>query len=966
MASKITRIVLDAQVHCHLKAYFRLCGEEGIKSDFETLLLDALQEARAKAIGKILGHYADGEVEMDIPLSRTTLSKGIPFILHGQIQDNRQAIRFDGLKKVDGASIVGEFHYEPVMFSESRRVLKAERQLLAMFAIILSRIQGRIPSSGVLYLGRDCSLTTIRFGATLRAADDLIRDVERMQRAEKPPKLLLNDHCRICEFRERCHAQAVKEDNLSLLRGLGEKTIKRYARKGLLTLTQLAHTFRPRRRGKRSDRPIRLRDHALHALAIRDKTIYVLGEPEVPTAPVRIYVDIEGNPDEGFIYLIGVIICDGERVEQHSFWADAQDKEATIFDQFLGIVSHYDAPRIYCYGVYEKTFFTRMRRHARRKKHVDAVLAALTNVLTIIFSHFYFPTCSNGLKDVSGCLGFHWSDPAASGIQSIVWRIRWENTRDECWKSKLIQYNSEDCVALRRVTEFLSDAVVGGATRQSAAIPRIASVTELDKLAQTVTWAKFADEDFDFVNKRAYFDYQRSRVFVRTSAALRRHDRSVSHNRTWKNRKIRATHRIDITASKCPHCQSKHLIHIPVGKRPKGVQTRCKRAYDIIVTAGAVKRKVIDFRAVAYRCSQCGHCFVSDRYLRLAKHFHGFMSWFVYQQVTHRLGMKTLAEIFHETFGVRVNYRWEIEVFRDLLARYYRGAYRRLLERIIAGAVLHADETEMKLHDGTGYVWVFANLDTAVYIFRPSREGEFLREMLKDFTGVLVSDFYSAYDGLNCLQQRCLIHLMRDMNQAILDNPFDQELRSITAPFGALLRSIVKTIDEHGLKQRHLEQHTSAVATFFEGLTDNVCESDASKALQVRMLKSRDRLFTFLHHDGVPWNNNVAENAIKQFSRYREYVGRNVKAAGLTEHLVLLSLYQTCRIRGLSFLRFLLSRERDIDAFSSSKRPRRRTPLVQLYPKGYLPPSLVSLRQGKVMNARDKSGIEHAFGDQAD
>jgi predicted RecB family nuclease len=966
MASKITRIVLDAQVHCHLKAYFRLCGEEGIKSDFETLLLDALQEARAKAIGKILGHYADGEVEMDIPLSRTTLSKGIPFILHGQIQDNRQAIRFDGLKKVDGATIVGEFHYEPVMFSESRRVLKAERQLLAMFAIILSRIQGRVPSSGVLYLGRDCSLTTIRFGATLRAAEDLIRDVERMQRAEKPPKLLLNDHCRICEFRERCHAQAVKEDNLSLLRGLGEKTIKRYARKGLLTLTQLAHTFRPRRRGKRSDRPIRLRDHALHALAIRDKTIYVLGKPEVPTAPVRIYVDIEGNPDEGFIYLIGVIICDGERVEQHSFWADAQDKEATIFDQFLGIVSHYDAPRIYCYGVYEKTFFTRMRRHARRKKHVDAVLAALTNVLTIIFSHFYFPTCSNGLKDVSGCLGFHWSDPAASGIQSIVWRIRWENTRDECWKSKLIQYNSEDCVALRRVTEFLSDAVVGGATRQSAAIPRIASVTELDKLAQTVTWAKFADEDFDFVNKRAYFDYQRSRVFVRTSAALRRHDRSVSHNRTWKNRKIRATHRIDITASKCPHCQSKHLIPIPVGKRPKGVQTRCKRAYDIIVTAGAVKRKVIDFRAVAYRCSQCGHCFVSDRYLRLAKHFHGFMSWFVYQQVTHRLGMKTLAEIFHETFGVRVNYRWEIEVFRDLLARYYRGAYRRLLERIIAGAVLHADETEMKLHDGTGYVWVFANLDTAVYIFRPSREGEFLREMLKDFTGVLVSDFYSAYDGLNCLQQRCLIHLIRDMNQAILDNPFDQELRSITAPFGALLRSIVKTIDEHGLKQRHLEQHTSAVATFFEGLTDNVCESDASKALQVRMLKSRDRLFTFLHHDGVPWNNNVAENAIKQFSRYREYVGRNVKAAGLTEHLVLLSLYQTCRIRGLSFLRFLLSRERDIDAFSSSKRPRRRTPLVQLYPKGYLPPSLVSLRQGKVMNARDKSGIEHAFGDQAD
>ena len=108
------------------------------------------------------------------------------------------------------------------------------------------------------------------------------------------------------------------------------------------------------------------------------------------------------------------------------------------------------------------------------------------------------------------------------------------------------------------------------------------------------------------------------------------------------------------------------------------------------------------------------------------------------------------------------------------------------MAKIIAGQVLHVDETEVKLKTGTGYVWVLASVDTAVYIFRHSREGEFLREMLKDFKGVLVSDFYSAYDGLNCLQQRCLIHLIRDMNRAILDNPFDQELNPLlprSAPF---------------------------------------------------------------------------------------------------------------------------------------------------------------------------------------
>jgi hypothetical protein len=322
------------------------------------------------------------------------------------------------------------------------------------------------------------------------------------------------------------------------------------------------------------------------------------------------------------------------------------------------------------------------------------------------------------------------------------------------------------------------------------------------------------------------------------------------------------------------------------------------------------------------------------------------MSWFAYQQITHRLGVRALDELFHETFGIRVNWR-EFLVFRNLLARYYRNTYKRLLARIIAGPVIHVDETEVKLHSGSGYVWVFADLETAVYIFRPNREGGFLREVLKGFNGVLVSDFYSAYDGLNCSQQRCLIHLIRDMNRAILDNPFDQELQSITASFGVLLRSIVMTVDEHGLKRRHLERHNRAVETFFDGLMDQSYESDASKALQERLHRNRARLFTFLQHDGVSWNNNVAENAIRRFGYYREDVGRSIKEKGLVEHLELLSLYQTCKVRGISFLKFLLSRERDLDAFSESRRHRYSAPRVEVYPKGYVLPSLNTLRQGK-------------------
>jgi hypothetical protein len=74
-------------------------------------------------------------------------------------------------------------------------------------------------------------------------------------------------------------------------------------------------------------------------LAIRDKTVYVFGKPELPVGAVHIYVDVEGHLDQDFVYLIGMVICDGARQDIHSLWADRKQDEATIFNQFLEIVS---------------------------------------------------------------------------------------------------------------------------------------------------------------------------------------------------------------------------------------------------------------------------------------------------------------------------------------------------------------------------------------------------------------------------------------------------------------------------------------------------------------------------------------------------------------------------------------------------------------------------------------------------
>ena len=74
-------------------------------------------------------------------------------------------------------------------------------------------------------------------------------------------------------------------------------------------------------------------------------------------------------------------------------------------------------------------------------------------------------------------------------------------------------------------------------------------------------------------------------------------------------------------------------------------------------------------------------------------------------------------------------------------------------------------------------------------------------------------------------------------------------------------------------------------------------------------------MFTFLDYNGVPWNNNIAEHAIKHFVHLRKAVGGSSSVKGIQEYLILLSIRETLRLRNASFLKFLISGTTNIDKF---------------------------------------------------
>jgi hypothetical protein len=112
-----------------------------------------------------------------------------------------------------------------------------------------------------------------------------------------------------------------------------------------------------------------------------------------------------------------------------------------------------------------------------------------------------------------------------------------------------------------------------------------------------------------------------------------------------------------------------------------------------------------------------------------------------------------------------------------------------------------------------------------------------------------------------------------------------------------------------------LRKHKQDVEGFFRLIDSADYQSEPAKTYQKRIQKYRASLFTFLDHDGIPWNNNNAENAIKGFVPRRKILGPAYGEQGIRDYLVFLSIYQTCRLKGVSFLRFLRSGHLDLDDF---------------------------------------------------
>jgi predicted RecB family nuclease len=908
----ITAELFQAFLKCETKSYLKFSGVVESQREYNDWQQHHIEDFKQSCFTQLRSNFREDECLLGTTLQQKLENSKHRLVLDSVVQAQDIQSHIHALERVTPTNKTRYNPYVPIRFVPSEKITKHDKLLLAFDALALFAVTGKMPPFGRIVHGNEQKTMKVQLTRLMKITRSVVERIAAQQAKSTPPQLILNRHCAECEFKERCHQIALERDELSLLSGMTEKERKKQNRKGIFTVTQLSYTFRPRRKPKRLSSKPEKYHHALKALAIREHKIHIAGKPKPNIIGNPVYLDVEGIPDQDFYYLIGLRIKDCNTYIQQSFWADGKSEEREIWTSFLQTLAKVENPQLIHYGSYETVFFRRMKERysevVENPAFLDQLIAQSVNLLSVVYAQIYFPTYSNGLKEITQYLGFQWSESSASGLNTLIWRSKWESTQDSSLKQKLITYNAEDCKALERVTNAISQLCQKQITE--VAESRDDDIVHTDLLKRDDSYRfktnEFSMPELEYINQSAYWDYQRDKIYVRSSQQLKRISKKVVKSYA----KALPANRV-ITCPpppRCPRCETTEIVKY--GRASKFV-------YDLRFTNAGIKRWIVRYLFHSYLCHQCGARFQQRDWTR-NKFGSELIAYVIYQIVDLQIPQITVAQCLKQIFNFNLG-RSGVNRLKVRATQLYKNTYEAILNDIVNGQLIHADETKISIEGKYAYVWVLTNLEEVAYFYTETREGEVVQSLLREFKGVLVSDFYTAYDSINCPQQKCLIHLMRDLNDDLLKQPFNEEFKELVREFATLLKPMIETVDRFGLKGHFLRKHKVFVERFYNRLFKRDYQNDITVKYKKRFEKNRDKLFTFLDYDGVPWNNNNAEHAIKAFARLRRVIGGTSSDKGIHDYLVLLSICETCKYKGVNFLDFLRSGKKDVNEFIKTR-----------------------------------------------
>jgi len=291
------------------------------------------------------------------------------------------------------------------------------------------------------------------------------------------------------------------------------------------------------------------------------------------------------------------------------------------------------------------------------------------------------------------------------------------------------------------------------------------------------------------------------------------------------------------------------------------------------------------------------------------------------QRMMERKGLKiTRSALFDQIFGVS-----------DLLKPTWEALHQYTLD----ADWVHCDETRWPMLDGKGpskwWVWCAASTDSVFYTIQRRRNAKAARELLGEFSGVMISDGYTAYDSFlkdlppgRVVHAHCWAHVRRKFLEAedAWPDQAEKPLRWISTLF-EIERKIPKLSPNADLAERRRvlaarlttrEQKSRPVIDelrqwAYDTLPTVLPSSGIGKAINY-MLKLWAGLTVFLTDPRAPIDNNHAEREIRGVVIGRKNHYGSESKRGCEVAAIFYTLFESAKLAGVDPAAYVLEAAR--------------------------------------------------------
>ena len=248
-------------------------------------------------------------------------------------------------------------------------------------------------------------------------------------------------------------------------------------------------------------------------------------------------------------------------------------------------------------------------------------------------------------------------------------------------------------------------------------------------------------------------------------------------------------------------------------------------------------------------------------------------------------------------------------IFRIMirLSGILQPVYDEILADVKRGVRIWADETGWRVKGKLWWLWIFANERSAYYWADKTRGSPVVQRLPGEvFYGILIVDGWHAYTKIVCAKQTCMAHIFRKIRAFIDAYP---QYRSIMT-FYLKLRKIIREGEKlqkerNALTEMVFQRRLAALRKKLDELLKWKNPNAILREVIKKVRRQKERILTFVEHDGASHHNNYGEYIIKKGVVKRKMSGGSMSEEGLRAYACIQSIAMTCQLRNISFHGFL-------------------------------------------------------------